>query len=220
MGMKIALIGGTGDMGMGFAVRWAINHEIIIGSRKLAKAEESASQVRQATNGCCKVWGTDNAEAIKAGDVIVLSVPFEHLASVTSDLKNSYAHQVVVSPVVPIGYDGKYFEFAPPIEGSAALQARAFLPEGMKIVSAFHTVSASALKDLRKELKGDVLICGDDKESKDVVISLAKEVRCLQPLDAGPLVISGLIESLTPMLLNVARRNKLKEAGIKIIEER
>jgi len=217
--MKIALIGGTGDMGMGFAVRWATNHEIIIGSRKLAKAEESASQVRQATD-CGKVWGTDNAEAIKAGDIVVLSVPFEHLVSVTSDLKNSYTHQVVVSPVVPMGYDGKYFEFAPPIEGSAARQAMAFLPEGMKIVSAFHTVSAAALKDLRKELKGDVLICGDDKESKDVVISLAKEIKSLKQVDAGPLIISGQIESLTPMLLNVARRNKLKEAGIKIIEER
>jgi len=52
------------------------------------------------------------------------------------------------------------------------------------------------------------------------VISLAKEVRSLQPIDAGPLVISGQIESLTPILLNVARRNKLKEADIKIIEER
>jgi NADPH-dependent F420 reductase len=218
--MKIALIGGTGDMGMGFAVRWAMNHEIIIGSRKLAKAEESASQVRQATDDCCKVWGTDNAEAIREGDVIVLSVPFEHLTSVTSDLTSSYTHQVIISPVVPIGYDGKYFEFTPPIEGSAALQAQFFLPDPMKIVSAFHTISAAALKDLKKELKGDVLICGDDKESKDVVISLAKEIRSLQPVDAGPLMISGQIESLTPMLLNVARRNKLKDAGIKIIEER
>jgi len=100
------------------------------------------------------------------------------------------------------------------------LQARAFLPEGPRIVSAFHTVSASALKDWRRELKGNVLICGDDKESKDIVISLVREIKGLQPIDAGPLLISGQIECLTPMLLNVARKNKLKEAGIKIIEEK
>jgi hypothetical protein len=29
-----------------------------------------------------------------------------------------------------------------------------------------------------------------------------------------------MAESLTPMLLNIARRNKMKDAGIKIVEER
>jgi NADPH-dependent F420 reductase len=119
-----------------------------------------------------------------------------------------------------MSYNGKHFAFTPPAEGCAALQAQSLLPGGTRIVSAFHTICAAALQDRSRELQGDVMICGDDIESKEVVAGLVREVKALRPLDAGPLSASGLIESLTPMLLNVARRNKIKDAGIKIIQER
>ncbi len=220
--MKIALVGGTGDIGTGFAVRWAAEHEIIIGSRKAEKAQESVSCVNEMLGGQGSVSGTDNGSAIKAADVVVLCVPYEHLASATSDLKSSYSNQVVISPVVPMSYNGdrKYFEFTPPEEGCAALKAKALLPEGMKIVSAFHTICAAALHNRALDLKGDVLICGDDRESKDLVSSMARAIKDLRPLDVGPLSASSQVESLTPMLLNIARRNKLKNAGVKIVEER
>jgi 8-hydroxy-5-deazaflavin:NADPH oxidoreductase len=216
--MKIALVGGTGDIGQGFALRWAPAHEIIIGSRKADKAIEAAKELSSKVGG--KIWGTDNGAAIAAAEVVVLCVPYEHLVSVTSDLKDSYSSQIVISPVVPMVYSGKYFDFKPPAEGSAALQARSLLPATVKLVSAFHTICAAALQDKDRALQGDVLICGDDKESKDLAAGLAREVKNLRPLDAGPINVSGQIESLTPMLLNVARRNKLKDAGIRIIQER
>lgn len=220
--MKIALVGGTGDIGTGFAVRWSATHEIIIGSRKSEKAQESVKEVQtilgSAGNG--NIWGTDNASAIKASDIAVLCIPYEHLISVTSDLKESYSNQIVVSPVVPMGYSGKYFEYNPSSHGCAALQVKALLPEGIRIVSAFHTICAAALYNKDLALKGDALICGDDKPSKDVVAGLASEIKNLRPLDVGPLPVSAQIESLTPMLLNIAKRNKLKNAGVKIIEER
>ena len=217
--MKIALVGGTGDIGSGFALRWAANHEIAIGSRKADKAEESAREVQKIL-GRGEVSGMDNKSAIESADVVVLCVPYEHLSSVTADLKGSYSNQLVVSPVVPMSYSGKHFILTPPEEGCSALQARSLLPEGTRIVSAFHTICAAALQDRSRALQGDVMICGDDKEAKDLVADLVREVNDLRPLDAGPLSASGLIESLTPMLLNVARRNKIKDAGIKIIQER
>jgi NADPH-dependent F420 reductase len=217
--MKIALVGGTGDIGSGFAMRFAARHEIIIGSRKADKAIESAALVSNALPGR-NVVGMDNKSAIESSDLIILCVPHEHLISVTSDLKGSYSDQIVVSPVVPMAYNGKYFAFTPPAEGCAALQVKSLLPDKTKIVSAFHTICAAALQDMNRSLQGDVMICGDDKESKEVVAGLVKEVNDLRPLDAGPLNASGLVESLTPMLLNVARRNKIKDAGIKIINER
>lgn len=217
--MKIALVGGTGDIGMGFALRWAARHEIIIGSRKEEKAQESASQVAEIIRQD-KVWGTDNAQAIAAADAVVLCVPHEHLISVTSDLKSFYSEQLVISPVVPMEYNGKFFQFVPPLEGSAAMQAKTLLPEGVKMVSAFHTICAAALQDRDKELKADVLLCGDDPEALDTVAGLVQEIRALRPLKAGPLQTSALVESLTPMLLNVARKNKIKDAGIKIVSER
>lgn len=218
--MKIALVGGTGDIGTGFAVRWSATHEIAIGSRKSEKAIESVKEVQAILGGAGNIWGTDNGDAIKAADIVVLCIPYEHLVSVTADLKASYSSQIVVSPVVPMSYNGKYFEYNPPSIGCAALQAKALLPEGMKIVSAFHTICAAALHNRDLALNGDVLICGDDKESKDIIAGLAKEIKNIRPLDAGPLAASAQVESLTPMLLNVAKRNKLKNAGVKIVEER
>lgn len=217
--MKIALVGGTGDIGMGFALRFAPAHEIIIGSRKADKAVESARDLLTKTNGQGKIWGTDNGSAIKAGEVVVLCIPYEHLVSVTTDLKDSYSDQLVISPVVPMAYTGKYFSFTPPAEGSAAMQARALLPEKVRLVSAFHTICAAALQDRERVLQGDVMICGDDKDAKDLASGLVREVKSLRPLDAGPLQASSMIESLTPMLLNIARRNKIKDAGIKIVQE-
>ena len=218
--MKIALVGGTGGIGTGFAVRWGQKHEIIIGSRNVDKARESAAAVLHLLGEVGNVQGTDNASAIVTADVVVLCVPYEHLASVTAGLSEAYKSQLVISPVVPMIYNGKFFQYRPPIEGSAALQARSMLPEGVRVVSAFHTICAAALQDIDKIMKGDAFICGDDAEALDIVMELAGEIKSLRPLKAGPLAASSLVESLTPFLLNVARKNKIKDAGIAVVSER
>ena len=41
--MKIGIVGGTGGMGEGFALRWCAKHQIVIGSRDKNKAAEVAS---------------------------------------------------------------------------------------------------------------------------------------------------------------------------------
>jgi len=218
--MKIALVGGTGDIGMGFAVRWGQKHEIIIGSRNVDKARESAAEVLRLLGGAGDVRGMDNASAIAAADVVVLCVPHEHLASVTAGLSASYKSQLVISPVVPMVYNGKFFMYNSPPEGSAAQQARSLLPEGVSVVSAFHTICAAALQDTERVMKADAFICGDDSKALDIAMELAGEIKCLRPLIAGPLAVSSLVESLTPFLLNVARKNKIKDAGIAIVSER
>lgn len=218
--MKIALVGGTGDIGTGFAVRWGQKHEIIIGSRHVDKARESAAAVLQLLGAAGNVRGMDNASAIAAADVVVLCVPYEYLASVTADLLDSYKSQLVISPVVPMVYNGKFFLYHPPAEGSAALQARSLLPKDVRVVSAFHTISAAALQDIDGVMSADAFICGDEEEAIDITAKLAGEIKSLRPLKAGPLAASSLVESLTPFLLNVARKNKIKDAGIVVVSER
>ena len=217
--MKIALVGGTGDIGTGFAVRWGQKHEIIIGSRNVDKAKESAAAVLQLLEGVGNVQGTENASAVAAADVVVLCVPYEHLASVTTGLLDSYRSQIVISPVVPMIYNGKFFQYQPPAEGSAALQARMLLPKGVRVVSAFHTICAAALQDIKRVMKADVFVCGDDAEAMEIAVELAGEIKSLRPLNAGPLAVSSMVESLTPFLLNVARKNKIKNAGITVVSE-
>ncbi|MCK9440572.1 MAG: NADPH-dependent F420 reductase [Methanothrix sp.] len=218
--MKIALVGGTGDIGTGFAVRWGQKHEIIIGSRNVDKAKESAAVVLQILGAVGNVQGTDNASAIAAADVVVLCVPYEHLASVTTGLLDSYKSQLVISPVVPMTYNGKFFQYHPPAEGSAALLARSLLPKSVRVVSAFHTICAAALQNIGRILKADAFICGDDAQAMDIAVELAGEIKSLRPLNAGPLAASPMLESLTPFLLNVARKNKIKDAGIAVVSER
>jgi len=218
--MKIALVGGTGDIGTGFAVRWGQKHEIIIGSRNVDKARESAAAVLQLLGAAGNVQGTDNASAITAADVVVLCVPYEHLTSVTTGLFDAYKSQLVISPVVPMTYNGKFFQYQPPPEGSAALQARSLLPKDVRVVSAFHTICAAALQDLGRVMKADAFICGDNAEAIEITVQLAGEIKSLRPLSAGPLAVSPMVESLTPFLLNVARKNKIKDAGITVVSER
>jgi len=218
--MKIALVGGTGDIGTGFAVRWGQMHEIIIGSRNVDKARESAAAVLQLLEGVGNLQGTDNASAIAAADVVVLCVPYEHLTFVTTGLLDSYKSQLVISPVVPMVYNGKFFQYQPPAEGSAALQARSMLPKGVRVVSAFHTICAAALQDTERVMKADAFICGDDAEAIKIAVELAGDIKSLRPLNAGPLAVSSMVESLTPFLLNVARKNKIKDAGITVVSER
>jgi NADPH-dependent F420 reductase len=218
--MKIALVGGTGDIGTGFAVRWAANHEIIIGSRKADRAIKSAATVLQMLDQKGHIWGTDNGNAICGADVVALCVPYDSLPSVTGDLVGSYVSQVVVCPIVPVSYNGKLFEYCLPAKGSAALQAKSLLPPKVRIVSAFHTICAAALQDKESDLRGDALLCGDDPQALELVAGLAQEIKSLRPLQAGPLAASCLVESLTPMLLNVARKNKIKGAGIRIVSAR
>ncbi len=218
--MKIALVGGTGDIGTGFAVRWGQKHEIIIGSRNVDKAKESAAAVLQLLETVGNVQGTDNASAVSTADVVVLCVPYEHLASVTTGLLDSYRSQIVISPVVPMIYNGKFFQYQPPAEGSAALQARMLLPKSVRVVSAFHTICAAALQDIKRVMKADVFVCGDDAEAMEIAVGLAGEIKSLRPLNAGPLAVSSMVESLTPFLLNVARKNKIKDAGITVVSER
>jgi len=166
------------------------------------------------------IWGTDNGSAIAEADVVVLCVAYEHLPSVTGDLMASYKSQVVICPIVPMSYNGKFFQYSQLAEGSAALRAKSLLPEGVRIVSAFHTICAAALQAKDRVLKADAFLCGDDQEALELVTGLTLEIKSLRPLNAGPLAASSLVESLTPMLLNVARKNKIKNAGISIVSEK
>ncbi|MHC1631633.1 MAG: NADPH-dependent F420 reductase [Methanotrichaceae archaeon] len=218
--MKIAVVGGTGDCGRGFVLHWSQKHEVIVGSRKAEKAEACAEDVITRLSDCgldAKVTGTDNGSAIEASDIVVLSVPYRFVESVTGGLKEHYSDQIVISPVVPMSRVEKHFEYTPPSQGSASLLVRELLPSTVKIVAAFHTISYAIFQDLDKVLTNDILICGDDEKAKKSVAVLVKEIKDLRPLDVGPLKVSAQIESLTPLLLNISRLNNMKNPGMKIV---
>ena len=101
-----------------------------------------------------------------------------------------------------------------PPGGSAAQIAQNLLGEGVRVVSAFHNVGASKLH-AGGRVDCDVLVFGNDKASRDIVIGLAGEVgNC--GIDGGVLANSAAAEALTSVLIAINRRYKVPGAGIRI----
>ncbi|MDL2213952.1 NADPH-dependent F420 reductase [Clostridia bacterium OttesenSCG-928-O13] len=210
--MKIAMIGGTGDMGYGLALRWAQKgHDIVIGSRQIEKAEEAAQKAREAA-GVQNITGMANADAAAACELVVISVlSAGHTATVTS-LKDIIKAKPVLDVTIPIAFGPLRYE--PPAAGSNALETKAILGEDSQVAAGFHTVSATLLTNLEKAISGDVLIVGDE-EPKKLTLQLAEEMG-LRAFDAGSLVFSPTVEGQTPMLIGMNKRYGSKHIGISL----
>lgn len=213
--MKIGIVGGTGDIGEGIAMRLSPNHDVVIGSREAEKAEES-SDVCYATvtklGLPCSVSGYTNQEAVDRSDVVILAIPFRHVEPTLATL-HGFEKKIVISPVNPME-KRDFFVFTPPPEGSAALLIRRLLPQETRLCSAFNTVAANKWKALTEPLDLAVPVCGDDPVAKAAVLDIVRSIPGVKAYDAGPLAVSAMVECLTPLLLNIARFNKMKDVGI------
>ena len=217
--MRITLLGGTGNIGEGLALRWAPKHDVVIGSRSAEKAEEAAisCESRLRTEGItCELYGEENAQAITHSDVVVLALRYQFAIATAVAIKDQLgANAIVISPVVPMTKDG-FLRYMPAQKyGSAAIEIQNILSNN-DVGSAFHTTPAARLIDLKDKLGLDVLVCGSE-QPKATVMELIKDIEGLTPFDAGPLEASYMVESITPLLINVSARNRLKNSSIRII---
>ncbi|RLI71322.1 NADPH-dependent F420 reductase, partial [Archaeoglobales archaeon] len=191
--MRIALLGGTGNLGMGLAVRFAqIGYEVIVGSRKFEKAQERAvkyNEVLKKLGGNSRVIGLQNEDAAKKADVSVFTIPWRHAFSTAERLKDLLTDKIVVSPLVPMERMGDFFIYAPPPEGSAAEKLAEILKKS-RIVSAFHNIPAARFAKFDEKFELDVAVCGDDEEANKVVIGLINQIEGVRALDAGSLAVS------------------------------
>lgn len=217
MSDPIPIIGGTGALGYGLALRWAqAGREIVIGSRKAERAAEAAAKLTEAVPGA-KVEGLENGEAAKRGPVVFLTVPFRAQSETLSNLREALAEgQLLVDCTVPMAaaVSGKATRTLGVWQGSAAQQAQEMVPEGVTVVSALHTVSAAALAE-GDDVEEDILICGDKKADKARVAALVEEIEGLRAVNAGPLEMARIVETLTPMLISINTRYKAR-AGIRV----
>lgn len=219
--MKIALLGGTGDIAEGLVLRWSkAGHEIFIGSRSDEKAKGIAAEYIEKLKGLGiepKIHGMPNADAAKQAEVVIISIPPEHAAATVAQIKDSFTDQVVVTPVVSMKREGKTFLFNPPAQGSSAQEIKEALPATARLVSAYHNLPAKELSEIDRELDYDVVICGDDDGAKEVVKKLTEDMPNLRVLDAGSLEVSSMIESMTPLIVNLNVRYKPQHFSIKFV---
>jgi NADPH-dependent F420 reductase len=223
--MKIGIIGGTGGMGKGFALRWCINHDILVGSRDAQRASQSAQEYTEiAKESFGKINGTisgnDNVSISKQSDVLILSIPYENIDSTCSQILPEIKDDcVVISPIVPMTKTDLGFEFLPIKENkpfSYQLVAK-YMKDKSKLVSAFHVISEKKLVDPTLALDYDIFVCGDDQNSVNVVNGLINEIKGLRPIYLGSGELSYFAEVATPLLLNAMIKNRLKNPGIKIV---
>jgi len=214
----IAIIGATGALGFGLTLRWGrAGVPVILGSRDAARAVEAAGRARAALPDG-RFEGHENAEAAASADIVVLCVPFRNQSETLTNLKGTLrAHQLVVDATVPLAaaVGGRATRILGVWQGSAAQQAQEMVPDGVRVLSALHTVSAAACGDLAQDLDEDVLVCGDQREDKERVIALIDRIDGLRSIDAGRLEMARIVESLTALLISINVRHKTR-AGIKI----
>jgi len=213
--MKIGIVGGTGDIGEGMALRLSPVFDVIVGSREKDKAELTCRlgiETLKNRGTACSLTGVSNQDAVDSAEVVILAIPFKHLAGTLEGL-HGFENKIVISPVNPME-KRDHFTFVPPVEGSAALMVKRLLPPTARICSAFNTIAANKWKALDEELAYSVPVCGDDAEAKRQVMDIVNRISRLQAFDAGPLAASSMVEALTPLLLNIARYNKMRDVGI------
>lgn len=222
--MKIGIVGGTGGMGEGFALRWCARHHVVVGSREAQKAKEAAANyttaARQAYPDMAgSITGDDNISLARDCDVLILSIPYEFIDDTCSKLAaNARNDCIVVSPIVPMTRTDAGFVYIPMEQGkkpAAEMVADKMAPRS-RVVSAFHTISEVKLKSVAVGLDADTFICGDDTSVVAKLSELVSEISGLRPIYLGPLALTYQAEVLTPMLLNAAKRNKMKHPGIKL----
>jgi len=210
----LAILGGSGDLGGGLAFRWArAGYPVIIGSRSADKAEEAAAALAARVPGA-NVRGLDNEAAAAAGEIVVLTVPFANQAPTLEAVKAQLQGKILIDVTVPL-VPPKVGTVQLPAGGSAGQIAQNLLGDGVRVVSAFQNVAAAHLEDPDHDPDCDVLVCGNDAEACQQVLTLVAAAG-MQGWHAGPIANAVVAEALTSVLITLNRRYKIPGAGFRI----
>jgi NADPH-dependent F420 reductase len=210
----IGIIGGTGPEGKGLAARFArAGMEVLIGSRSAERGEEAAADVRERAGG--NVRGATNADAAKAAEIVVVTLPYSGQADTLPALKDDIGSRIVVSTVVPMQFSPGKVEMLTLDDGSAAQEAQRLLPDA-RVVGAYQNLAARKLFDVEHELDGDVIVCSDDKEALREIIWLTEQIPGLRGINGGPLAASHYVEGITTLLVHI-NRNYKTETSVRIV---
>ncbi|MBI4734484.1 MAG: NADPH-dependent F420 reductase [candidate division NC10 bacterium] len=211
--MRIAIVGGTGKEGQGLGKGWArAGQEVIIGSRVLERALRAAEAINAAA-GRRAATGMLNRDAAAAGEIAVLTVPYDAHAETLQDIREAVRGKILVDVTVPVDPE-KPLRLRIPPGGSATEEAQFLLGPGTRVVTAFQNISHTHLAH-GETTACDILVCGDDADARQDVIKLAGMLG-LRGLDVGPARNARVVEGLTILLMEINRRYKARGAGIRI----
>ena len=210
----LAIVGGTGDLGTGLAMRWSqAGHRIVIGSRTLQKAQKAVATLRK-DDPSAAIDAMPNPDAAAAGDIVVLTVPAAHQLATLESVREGLAGKILIDVTVPL-VPPHVGTVQLPQEGSAGKRAQDFLGSRVKVVTAFQNVATHLLKE-EAAIDCDVLVCGNKRSARQKVIDLAAAAG-MTAWHAGPIENSAATEALTSVLIQINRRHRISHSGIKIV---
>jgi hypothetical protein len=214
-GLRIALVGGTGDLGSGLAFQFAkAGFDIVIGSRSVDRAEATARVLRDELPQA-SIGTADNVSAAAGGDVVIMTVPYASHDATLESIREQVQGKIFVDTTVPL-VPPKVMRVQLPPEGSVAKRAQEILGKNVRVVSAFQNIAAAHLRNDRlSDVACDVLVCGNDPAARDSIIGIAERIG-LKAWHAGPIDNSVVAEALTSVLIFMNKRYGMGGAGIRI----
>ncbi|MFK7914289.1 MAG: NADPH-dependent F420 reductase [Pseudomonadales bacterium] len=210
----IAILGGTGDLGTGLAIRWSkAGHQIVIGSRTMEKAQAAVDALKKISPET-PAQAMENGDAAAAGNIVVLTVPAEHQLSTLEGVQAHLQGKILIDVTVPL-VPPKVGTVQLPPEGSAGKRAQTMLGDDVMVVTAFQNIAAHLLQQ-DVSIECDVLVAGNKKAARDRVIELVEEAG-MNGWHAGPIENSAAAEALTSILIQINRKHDISHSGLKIV---
>ena len=214
MSEHVAIVGGTGAIGLALARRLAIaGCKVTIGSRDAGRAAQAA-----ADSGQPLISGTSNAQAAASAEVVFVCVPYSSQAATLKEISESLTEgTIVVDTTVPLATNvgGKPTRTLGVPDGSAGQQAQALVPKGVTVVSGLHTVSAVLLAKLDEPLDEDTLLCSNARDAIARIAKIVELIPGLRAVDAGRLEIAKIAEQMTALMISMNIRHKT-HTGVRI----
>ncbi len=210
----LGLVGGTGDLGYALGYHLSKKNRVLLGSRNLQKARAAVVEIqaeKKNPDSERNLKAAENSTVVQSCDIIILTVPHGNALETISSLSQSFrGNQILVSAVAAVAKKGDEFVSEIGRAGvSFAQQIREIVPDSVKVAAAFQTVPANVLYRER-EIRADVPVATDTLDVYTAVSRMVTDIQGLRPLYLGSLQLSGEVERLTALLLNIGKRNGLK----------
>ncbi len=183
-------MGGTGKFGRALAARLCETDDVVIGSRDLERARETAAELG--------VEGAANDDAVRGADLVVLAAKATTALETARGLRDAIGE----TPVLSVASDLKVHERSLAEQIADELDA--------PVAAGLHTIASATVGSDQ-----DALVCGDDEGAKTLALELAGRVVSGRAFDAGPLEIARALEGLTGVIVELNKRYRA-HAGIRL----
>jgi NADPH-dependent F420 reductase len=220
--MIVSVLGGTGDLGLGITIRLIQQgEEVIIGSRKVEKAEAAVNKVKELLEkeNIPNLSGMSNENAAAKGDILILTVPLLGQMGTLKSVKNFVSGKILIDTTVPLDtlVGGRPDRYVDLWQGSAAERTAEILKDkGVKVVSALNNISKSHFMNFNEEIDCDCLVSGDDVEAKKIAMELIDKIPGIKCIDCGSLEKARIVEKITPLLIGLNIKYKSHYSGLRI----